>query len=205
MRFVLADFALWATAAEQALGFDYGDFLTAYTGNRQAANDLALEASPVAAAVRSLLDDKGAFTGTATDLLDELRQRVDEKTQKQRSFPKAPHTLSGHLKRIAPNLRNAGLTVDFDRNERNRLIRLGTQKSVRSVRSVIPDAPLTLNDTKNSSCVTEASSSTPDVTQSHVKVNRQQDHLPDAPDASDADSRTHSENGQAEEEATRTA
>jgi len=44
----LADFALWATAAESGLGLQPGEFLTAYRGNGDTANKTALESSPVA-------------------------------------------------------------------------------------------------------------------------------------------------------------
>src|SRR5437763_858039 len=39
----MADFALFATAAELALRWPRHSFLIAYSGNREAANDLALE------------------------------------------------------------------------------------------------------------------------------------------------------------------
>jgi hypothetical protein len=41
----MADFALWVAAAEPALGCPEGAFLEAYTGNREQANELALEAA----------------------------------------------------------------------------------------------------------------------------------------------------------------
>ena len=46
----MADFAEWIVAAEPALPWEAGAFLTAYTATRQDANDLTLEASPVAQA-----------------------------------------------------------------------------------------------------------------------------------------------------------
>ena len=59
----MADFALWATAAEPGLGLETGAFIDAYTGNRADANDLALEASPVAAAVLTLIESIGRWEG----------------------------------------------------------------------------------------------------------------------------------------------
>ncbi len=41
----MADFALWITAAEPALGWKPGAFLTAYTENRGQANEIALESA----------------------------------------------------------------------------------------------------------------------------------------------------------------
>jgi hypothetical protein len=38
----MADFALWATAAETAFGWPSGTFMTAYQGNRESANEVAL-------------------------------------------------------------------------------------------------------------------------------------------------------------------
>src|SRR5262249_17815102 len=51
----MADFASWAVAAEPNLGCaKEGIFLAAYEGNRAQAHVLALEASPIAGAVRTL-------------------------------------------------------------------------------------------------------------------------------------------------------
>ncbi len=47
----MADFALWATAAEEGFGWESRTFMRAYSGNRAEANDLALETDPVAGAV----------------------------------------------------------------------------------------------------------------------------------------------------------
>ncbi|ABG04560.1 hypothetical protein Rxyl_1598 [Rubrobacter xylanophilus DSM 9941] len=52
----MADFAVWVAAAEEALPWEAGAFLAAYTGNRAEANELALGDDPVAVAVRSLLE-----------------------------------------------------------------------------------------------------------------------------------------------------
>ena len=42
----MADFALWATAAETAFGWPEGTFLAAYLGNRETANELARSKRP---------------------------------------------------------------------------------------------------------------------------------------------------------------
>jgi hypothetical protein len=51
----MADFASWAVAAEPGLGLEAGAFMRAYATNRDAAHDLALEASLIASAVRTLV------------------------------------------------------------------------------------------------------------------------------------------------------
>jgi hypothetical protein len=112
----MADFALWAVAAEPALGLPAGTFLRAYTGNRTAANDLALDASPVATAIVSLLDREGDWKGTASDLLAALNLEASEDEQRQRSWPTSPQRMSGALRRLAPNLRAAGINVGSGRS-----------------------------------------------------------------------------------------
>lgn len=107
----MADFAQWATAAETHLGLGQGAFMAAYTGNRAASNDLALEASPIAAALISFVEAESSWIGTSSQLLKELAQRAGEDAQRQQGFPKAANSLSGILKRIAPNLRVAGVNV----------------------------------------------------------------------------------------------
>jgi putative DNA primase/helicase len=68
----MADFALWAVAAEAGLGFCAGTFLDAYDRNRGNANALALEASPVANPIVDLMAERGKWEGTASALLAEL-------------------------------------------------------------------------------------------------------------------------------------
>ena len=61
----MADFALWATAAEETLGWEEGGFLKAYDDNRGDAKRQALEASPVAAAVWRFMRAREEWHGTA--------------------------------------------------------------------------------------------------------------------------------------------
>lgn len=107
----MADFAQWATAAEPYLGLTKGAFMAAYTGNRAASNDFALEAAPVAEAVLSFIEKEGSWFGTSSELLKELNSRTGEDVQRQKGWPKAANALSGILKRRASNLRAAGVNV----------------------------------------------------------------------------------------------
>jgi hypothetical protein len=107
----MADFAEWAVASESAFGWSEGSFIAAYDSNRSSANNLALEASPIVAPLRRVCA-RGTWTGTATELLRALNKRADDQNQ-QRDWPKNGWSLSMHLRRIAPNLRAAGLDVLF--------------------------------------------------------------------------------------------
>jgi len=114
----LADLATWVVAAEPALPWTPGAFLAAYSGNREDANDLALEASPIVPALRQI----DAFTGSATELLALLATKADDETKRQRAWPKSAHGLSNVLRRLASNLRASGIDVDFLARERSRRV-----------------------------------------------------------------------------------
>jgi hypothetical protein len=125
----MADFAQVATAAEPALGWQAGSFLRSYSGNREAANDLALEASPLAGPIR-VVAAAGGFEGTATELLARLAQHAAEKVANSRQWPKTGQALSGALRRLAPNLRKVGVLVDFRREpggERRRMVTIRSE------------------------------------------------------------------------------
>jgi len=108
----MADFALWATAAESGLGLRPGEFLAAYAENRQAANETALESSPVAKHILTLAD-AGGWAGTPSELHAKLETLATDQEKHAKSWPKTARPLSGILKRLAPNLRAAGAEVEF--------------------------------------------------------------------------------------------
>lgn len=109
----MADFAKWATAAEAALGCAPGAFLQAYNGNRRAANDLALEASPVASALTALMEARGGepLTITLKELLTKLNDSLDDPKSLPTGWPKDARALSGALARCAPTLRVSGWNI----------------------------------------------------------------------------------------------
>jgi len=106
----LADLAVWVTAAEPALGWERGRFLSALDVNRTAANDVALEASPVGQALRELVE-AAPFEGTASELLGQLEERAGD-ASRPKDWPKNARSLSGHIARLRPNRRSAGIDVE---------------------------------------------------------------------------------------------
>jgi hypothetical protein len=106
----MADFCLWVTAAEPALGWAGGSFVSTYGSNQSESNDLALDASPVAGALMQLAAS-APWQGTAAELLVRLSELVTEQIKDNRSWPHTPRALSGALRRLAPNLRRAGVEV----------------------------------------------------------------------------------------------
>jgi hypothetical protein len=109
----MADFARWIVAAEPRLPWPSGMFLAAYEGNRASANETALEASPIAATVLTLLSDCETWKGSASELLTTIEKHALPRVRDSRAWPKNSRALSAQLRRIAPNLRVAEIGVEF--------------------------------------------------------------------------------------------
>ncbi|WP_442483062.1 bifunctional DNA primase/polymerase [Aeoliella sp. SH292] len=118
----MADFATWVTAAESGLGWIEGTFMTAYENNRINANHGVLE-EPLAHAVQLFMGSHDEWTGTATQLLTELKAFADD-VQHDERWPRTASQLSGALTRLAPCLRNAGLNCERGRAATARKIEL---------------------------------------------------------------------------------
>jgi hypothetical protein len=138
----MADFAKWVVACEPALGWEKGAFMSAYSGNVRGANEAALEASSVAGALRLLLEGEMGrpWTGTMADLLEQLGKLVTDKVSGSEDWPRSPRMLSGALRRLAPNLRRAGVSVEFStkwtRHGRTVTLRKSTLSTVATVATV---------------------------------------------------------------------
>jgi hypothetical protein len=110
----MADFARWVIAGEAALGITPGAFIEAYSKNRSAANDLAIEASPIGPPIVSLVEAQAEWKGRATDLLKELfDHHSDDMAHRRLDWPGTPKDLSNKLRRLVPALRHAGVRVAF--------------------------------------------------------------------------------------------
>jgi hypothetical protein len=123
----MADFALWVTAAEPALGWKPGTFAAAYEANRNSGATAALESAILAPVLFAVLEDTPSWNGTARQLLEQLDFKADDKARRQKEWPTSPRKLAGDLRRLAPSLRVAGVKVEFDRapdKRRRRLITL---------------------------------------------------------------------------------
>jgi hypothetical protein len=109
----MADFALWATAAEQGIGLDKGAFMNAYTQNREDAHAIVLEDSSIFEAIQKICEKHAKFDGTMKDFLELIDTYADDKTRKSSSYPKSARGLRSQLERINPNLRQIGINITF--------------------------------------------------------------------------------------------
>jgi hypothetical protein len=119
----MADFATWIVACEPALGWPVGTFLPAYERNRSEANSVSLDASIIGESILKIANN-GGFIGTASALLEKLNELAVDTIKKQTGWPKNGRAVSGQLKRIAPNLRAKGVTVNWLRESGERRIEI---------------------------------------------------------------------------------
>ena len=126
----MADLALWVTACETAF-WPEGTFMAAYAGNLEDANALLVEASTIAAVLKTMVEKKDQiadatrwswdaernvpqWSGTATQLLTALESIADDKTKKSKGWPGNASALSGKLRRVATVLRKAQPRIDIE-------------------------------------------------------------------------------------------
>ncbi len=125
----MADFAIWSAAAATALGWSAEEFLAAYEANRRESNELPLQSSVLTEWLVALVNDYGSWEGTASDLLDALKDRADERALKDKRWPRDAARLSGALRRLAPSLLGIGIQVEFLRSGERRRIRITREDS----------------------------------------------------------------------------
>jgi len=146
----MADFALWATAAESGLELKAGQFIAAYAANREAGNEMALDASPIGKTLVTFVDQVGEWCGSAAELLKELNRKSEESVHYTKSWPQTARSLGTTVRRIAPNLRQTGIDVEFGHDGRDRrkrrVIRLA-RKGAESTVPIDPSVPDTGNHT----------------------------------------------------------
>ena len=111
----MADFAHLGEAMLRSQAKPPGAFLGLYHSNRRDSIARGLEASPVAAAIRSLVDNQHptdpsgfVFEGTMSVLLEKL---ADHRVIKNDAWPKSARGLGDVLRRQKPALADVGVLV----------------------------------------------------------------------------------------------
>ncbi len=141
----MADFALWGEAVARTLGYPPMKFLNAYIKKIINQSKEVVEADMIGGLVvklaeggkkkndqETLGDGHYAFSGTATELLEEIRYLADEGGLdiKDRSFPKSANALSRRLREIQQNLKDEDITVIFPqkREDNKKIIKISKNK-----------------------------------------------------------------------------
>lgn len=101
----MSAFAVWAVAAEQALGWQPGKLMEVYKNNRSAAEAQLLEFHGMASAMLRMMETRQEFSGTYAELIGELEMNKGPKE----TLPKTSHSFAAELRRIRPALERQGL------------------------------------------------------------------------------------------------
>lgn len=132
----MADFTRLGEAMMQAQGHEPGTFDALFKANRQESIARAMEASPVAVAVREMVDahqgqSPTVFHGTMKRLLDKLAEYRHDTD----GWPKSPRGLGDVLKRQSPALAAIGINLEFGSRTREGF-NVTIKKSVNIVNNV---------------------------------------------------------------------
>lgn len=127
----MADFAKWGVAINSAIKqVDESwtvDFIEAYEKNIECQNEEAIQANPVAVAVRMLVKEKIVWEGSATDLLHEFETSTDIEMcylTKHVMWPKDSARLGRSLMRAETNLKRAHITIEKFRKNNSQMLRI---------------------------------------------------------------------------------
>ena len=114
----MADFAEWATRCETAFNWENGTVIDDYKTNEIEAVKVDLDSNYLACAIQKIMSHKDKYEGTATEILEEVRNVSPEINDKH--FPKL-NQLKSELTRLAPAFRKIGIEYDDDRTAQRRL------------------------------------------------------------------------------------
>jgi len=134
----MADYAKWGEAVGRGLGWSPGTFLSTYSANRQEATVPALEDSAVGTALLAIAGALDEWSGSPARLYQKLTTYVDSReaeavrfesaavTRRVRAaaarWPKDVRQFSKELRRVVPQLRMNGLSIEFERGNKGRRV-----------------------------------------------------------------------------------
>jgi hypothetical protein len=108
----MADFALWSVATE---AFPPGAFMAAFDHAAAEATEAVIEGDPVSVAVAAFMDGRGAWHGTAAELLRDLsaRDRSEAEPSTWKAWPREASAFGKRLRMATAVLRKIGIEVTF--------------------------------------------------------------------------------------------
>ncbi len=127
----MADFAMWGYAIGEALGGYGEEFLKLYSDNENERVHETIFQNNLANAVVALINKHKTWTGTAADLLEDLKivAENDKIPIDSGSWPKAPAWLARKLNEIQPVLEHLGISLDKSRDGGKRYLTLHVEEN----------------------------------------------------------------------------
>jgi hypothetical protein len=120
----MADFAEWGEATSRGLGWGTETFGATYNTNRKDATEALLEDSEVAEVVLAMGKIGVNWAASPQVVYERITRGLDREARPK--WPKSPSMFGAELRRIAPQLRLHGISVDFRRRNGKRIVTLKT-------------------------------------------------------------------------------
>ena len=120
----MADFIVWVTKGEEALGWGKYSFQLAYDDNKKEVTKARLENDPVFSTLTKLVsehDSKIVFDGTPAELCNQLEGRMNEEYTFG-FFPGNVAAFSKRLRELKPNFYDAGIKVHYYKSGYRRIV-----------------------------------------------------------------------------------
>ncbi|MGE5554244.1 MAG: ATP-binding protein [Betaproteobacteria bacterium] len=109
----MADFEVWGSCVEEAVGFFKGDFLKAWTYVRSRTLEDTVRGESLIPLARQLLKEHhGSWKGTTKQMLAALRLKVSDDDIRGEDWLNSEKKLSCEMKRILPCLRDLGIEYE---------------------------------------------------------------------------------------------
>ena len=125
----MIDLVRWLAAMEKVDDVPAGIYQMQYSDAlKEGMLDSLLE-NPLAAAVMSFSSDsrKGQWSGTSTELLQELSLLVGNRSRSSLEWPQNPVALSKRLKSLQAGLRRQGIEIEFGRGKHRNITITNTE------------------------------------------------------------------------------
>jgi hypothetical protein len=119
----MIDFVHWLAAMEKVDGVPTGVYQAQYSNALNQTMLDSLMENPLAAAMMSFVDDNvdDYWTGTPTDLLQELNFVTGRKSRYSQDWPQNPIALSKRLRSLQAGLRRQGIDVELSRDKKRKI------------------------------------------------------------------------------------
>jgi hypothetical protein len=107
-------------AVEKVLEWDEGTVTRVLGSVRELAHETAVEASPVASAIRDLVESRSSYKNTPSELLIDLTNIAPDGVTRSKYWPVDATRLSKAIIRLKPDLEAIGITADYTKSNGNR-------------------------------------------------------------------------------------
>jgi len=145
----MADWSQYGEIIARCMGFQENEFIEAYNRNIKLQTDEIIESSQIATCLVYMMFTKYGdagdnnipeWSGSASALLGELVSVADTEAlnidTKNRYWPKHPNWLSRQLNEIAPALKDAGLEIEFLKNQGPKKLKIIKIRKVSSAQAI---------------------------------------------------------------------